>query len=254
MDMRVKVMGAFAQLGKNNTVQYQQSFTLFTATLKCIDNSLMFNIDSLCDTKDVLHGVCIASILSRGIPECKYTDILMKMIQISMTLRLDSQIDRRDTPFAHIKTPIAKLMIRNVFVDSMQHYLNSFSHGLPVMYCQIAPTYKFEYHNITPYKYVFSPNSMEIFSKSPCEVLLDAYIFVTRKTATLSTQQESIIRDIIKEEGNPVEIWHVTEVIAAQQLISVVSQWRNIMKLLIHDVIFEKEDPELIAVACDLMA
>jgi len=46
----------------------------------------------------------------------------------------------------------------------------------------------------------------------------------------------------------------VTKVIAAQQLISVVSQWRNIMELLIRDVIFEKENPELIAVACVLMA
>ena len=145
-------------------------------------------------------------------------------------------------------------MLRNVFVDSMQNYLKSFAHGLHGRYCQIASTYKFEYHTTTPYKYAFSPDSMEIFSTAPCEVLLDAYIFVTRKTATLTTEQESIIRDIIKEEGNPVEIWHVTEVIAAQQLNSVESNWRNIMQFLIHDVIFAKENPRLIAVACGLMA
>ena len=94
---------------------------------------------------------------------------------------------------------------------------------------------------------------MEIFSKSPCEVLLDAYIFVTRKTAILSAQQESTIRDIIKQEGDPVQIWHQTKDLAEQQLISVEPTWGRIMQILIHDVIFEKEDPELIAVAYDSM-
>ena len=113
---------------------------LVNMAMQCMDTSLVHNIDVLCDTKDVLHGVCLQFILikSKIFKQCTMTAKIAQLVYVTMKCRVTDNIDRRNTSFAKIKSPITQFVLKQVLLDSMGQYMESC--GVPLDLCDISGT------------------------------------------------------------------------------------------------------------------
>jgi len=175
MTLRVYLCRMQLTLQPTTQEDTQACKNLILMALECMDTSLVHNIDVLCDTKDVLHGVCLPWILMKRtiFKQCSVTEKINQLLDITMKKRVAHEIDRRNTPFAQMKSPITQFVLKQILLDSMEGYLESC--GLPLEFCQIH----LHRNQNAKQQCRFEPGTMIIYSEDPCMCLLKAIFDVS---------------------------------------------------------------------------
>ena len=263
LEVRISIMKGLQKLlldTHSDTVQIGLNRLLLTQSLLCIDNSIMCNIDTLCGITNILHNICIASIEMKTLQECDLKTSLLSILDDSMKLKLRHQIHKHNNPFARITTSIAKVMFRNMFVTSMHNYLKTNVPGLPAEYCRIATRYDWEYTESTLYQYQFKNETIQIFQESPSKVLLYAYIDILMLRGHITRDDYPFFKtlselkmpsdDVMKSE----QVWPEVHKQALDMLGSVSEDGRLIVTELLHDILFDEENPNTSRLALNMIA
>jgi len=222
--------------------------TLFRNTLLCIDSSIIFNIDCMCDTKDSLHGVCIAQHLCIKSPPCRYSNVFLQKSNAAMALRLVGPIDKRHTLVSRIQKPIVNLILRNAFIKSMQNYLERETRDVTISvdYSRIATTHEFSYDSTPEYQYIFCENTMKPYSKEPIEVLLSAIFYLMECHHLINKTSASDLCNILRSENANTEDKQSRYDLAVTITETHKYPNKHLIQTICHDIIFECVNPALV--------
>jgi len=163
------------QTSTSTTEDKEACAKLLKMALSCMDTSLVHNINVLCDIKDVLHDVCLPSISMKSsfFKNCSLTHTIRQLVHEAMKNRVAHNIDRRNTPFAQMKSPLTKFVLKQVLLDSMRLYLQSCD--VQTTLCHINPNL----NQSKNHQCQFEPGTMMIYSEDPCMCLLKAIFEVS---------------------------------------------------------------------------
>jgi len=157
LELRVHLCRLMTTLQNSTPEDKQACAELLVMALMCMDTSLVHNIDVLCGIKDVLHDVCLPSILmkSKTLKPCSLTNTIHQFVHETMGNRVSHNINRSNTPFAQMKSPLTNFVLKQILLDSMRLHMQT--SGVPPNFCQIKP-------------YLNQPKNQQCqFEPDPCE-------------------------------------------------------------------------------------
>lgn len=254
LQLRISLMRMFAfQIATSRDIDNEieneidnETYKLFQNTFICIDNSIIFNIDSMCDTKDILHGVCIAQYKCKKSTAVKYAIFCLEKSKCAMDLRLAGPLNKHQTLVSRINNPLVNLILKNSFIQSMEQYIAKetvrMKISIPVDYNTIARTYDVDYKKPKPYQYTFCEDTMQLYSREPIKVLLDAILHVLANSKSVTTKKVEYLTTILNtEHTNKQNNYDKTVALTVTFGIH-----RHFILKICHNIIFEHCDPGLL--------
>ena len=174
---------------------------IVTATMRCIDNCILLNIDALCGTKTHLHGICLfAAIVRNNQNTTPLSTFCKKISQEAMQFR--TNFDHKNVfgktlqMFAYKRTSVCRQMWRWTVCSSVNHYLQN----------ELVP-YNFKnpfdtIHQPQIFQFIFLPESLELYQETidreKLRTILDTQIQVSdlQKISILSYATDPILKQL----------------------------------------------------------
>ena len=163
---------------------------IFHASLMCVDNCILHNIDALCGTKKYLHGVCLfQSIVLRAHAPTTRSDKYRNISQEAMKLR--TEFDHSNVygqtlqKFAYKKTSVCRQMWKLTVCASMNYYLRQIliPHTNPIhMYMMTIPQPE-------TFQFIFEPDSTMLYKEGKyremLRMILETHMEITEEQKNL---------------------------------------------------------------------
>jgi len=114
---------------------------------------------------------------------------------------------------------------------------------LPEEHCQIATNYDFNYED-PPYKYQFCANTMNIYSREPIEILLDAILLLLMLNDLINEQHVEKLWKILTKntpESNKQILYDI-----ALTLVDKYVNFKDLIQNICFDIIFQRFDAALV--------
>ena len=169
------------------TLSQVHEWPIVIATMKCIDNCILLNIDALCGTKTHLHGICLfASSVRNYANTTPLSKFCKQLSQEAMQFRTD--FDHKNVfgktlqMFAYKRTSVCRQMWKWTVCSSVNHYFQN----------EMVPNHLKKYygtiHQPQIFQFIFLPESLELYQETidreKLRTILDTQIQLSDKQKT----------------------------------------------------------------------
>jgi hypothetical protein len=199
LHLRSKLMHVI--LSQQQTSLHENEWPIVMATMTCIDNCILLNIDALCGTKTHLHGICLfASIVRNNQNTTPLSKFCKQLSQEAMKYRTD--FDHKNVfgktlqMFAYKRTSVCRQMWRWTVCSSVNHYFQN--ELVPYDFKNIFYTI----HQPQIFQFIFLPESLELYQETidreKLRTILDTQIQLSdpQKRSILSYATDSIMQQL----------------------------------------------------------